>query len=508
MGPPNPPGKTRLFTLVFLFFLVLPGFAGAVSGNIPLSSPVYEILDFLTAKGYLHTYLSGTRPITFGEGYRLLEEAREAMGGREILRDRSREAVVSAFTRFEFLILQSLRGGTGFLPLREIEIGGDYLNGEGTPIPGINAAQHALVYNNEGIDPDEGGTMTILFGSEAALPHFNIRLHSRLTTGEEDRAFIHKGYLKTQILGLELGAGKESLWWGQGRHGGLFLTGNAEPLPMVRLTNPSPARLPFILKYLGPCRLDFFLSRLEEERAVPEPWLAGFRMDFRPFRTFEAGMTMMVMAGGEGRPEVDLGDLFGIFFGENESGDEDRSNRIAGFDFRLTLPGWQVYGEFGGEDEAGWFPSKWAGLVGLYVPSLGPSMDLRVEYADLAYNEEIGGAWYVHGAYTDGYTYKGRILGHHVGGDGRDLFAEVSLDLGSGSRARMGVDLEWRGLRNQEATEEHVQFLAGYEGPIGGGKGLWRCAVEGSVDLVTNAGYVEGEERTDYRVGARVGWGM
>jgi len=508
MGPPIPTGKPRLFTLVLLALLVLPGSAGAVSGNIPLSSPVYEILDFLTAKGYLHTYLSGTRPITFGEGYRLLEEARESMGGREVLSDRGREAVVRAFTRLEFLILQSLRGGTGFFPAREIEMGWDYLNGERSPIPEIKAAQHALVYNNEGIDPDEGGTGTILLGSEAALPHFNVRLHSRLSTGEEDRAFIHKGYVKTQIFGLELGAGKESLWWGQGRHGGLFLTGNAEPLPMVRLTNPSPARLPFVLKHLGPCRVDFFLSRLEEDRAVPEPWLAGFRLDFRPLRTLEAGMTMIVMAGGEGRPEVDLGDLFGIFFGENEEGDEDRSNRLAGFDLRLTLPGWQVYGEFGGEDEAGFFPSKWAGLAGFYIPSLGPSVDLRVEFADLAWDEETGGAWYDHGAYTDGYTYKGKILGHHVGGDGRDLFAEVSFDLGSGSRGRMGVDLEWRGLRNQEATEEHVQFIAGYEGAIGSGRGLWRGAVEGSVDFVDNAGYLEGEEKTDYRVGARVWWGI
>lgn len=507
MGPPNPPGKPTLLTLVLLALLILPGSAGAVSGNIPLSSPVYEILDYLTANGYLNTYLSGTRPITFGEGYRLLEEAREAMGRREILNDRGRQAVVGAFTRLEFLILQSLRGGTGLFPVRDLEAGIDYLNGEPSPIPGINAAQHALVYNNEGIDPDEGSTGIVVLGSEAIFPHLNVRLHSRLTTGEEDRAFIHKGYAKTRILGLELGVGKESLWWGQGRHGGLFLTGNAEPLPMVRLTNPSPASLPFIFKYLGPCRMDFFLSRLEEDRAQPEPWLAGFRLDFRPFRSLEAGMTMMVMAGGEGRPEVDLGDLFGIFFGENESGDEDRSNRVAGFDFRLTLPGWQVYGEFGGEDEAGFFPSKWAGLMGVYIPSLGPSMDLRVEFADLAYNEEIGGAWYTHGAYTDGYTYKGRILGHHVGGDGRDLFAEISLDLGLRSRARMGVDLEWRGLRNQEATEEHVQFLAGYEGAIGGEKSLWRGAVEGSVDLVTNAGYVEGEERKDYQVGARVWWG-
>jgi len=500
--------KASIAACFFLLLAVFPVPAAAISGNIPLSSPVYRILDYLTAKGYLQTYLTGTRPITYGEGYRLLEEAREAIGGRKALADRDRPGVIDAFVKLEFFILQSLEGGTGFFPARTLEIGLDHLEGKPSPIPGINSAQHALVYNNEGIDPDEGSTGHMALESEVAFPYLNARLFSRLTTGEEDRAFIHRGYVKTQILGLELGAGKETLWWGQGRHGGLYLTNNADPLPMVRLTNPSPTELPFFFKYLGPFRLDFFLSRLEKERAVPEPWFAGLRMDFRPFESFEAGLTMMVMAGGEGRPDVDLGDLIGILFGENEGGSEDRSNRIAGFDFRLNLPGSQVYGEFGGEDEAGGFPSKMAGLVGIYIPSLYPSVAFRVEFADLAYSEEIGGAWYTHGAYTDGYTYKGRLLGHHVGGDGRDLFGEVTFFLDQKTRARLGMDLEWRGLRNQDATEEHVQLVAGCERTFGEEKDGWTGEILVGVDRVSNLGYVKGEDGTDYRVGLKLWRGM
>ena len=65
---------------------------------------------------------------------------------------------------------------------------------------------------------------------------------------------------------LEFSIGRQSLWWGQGRHGSLVLTNNAEPLDMIRLTNPNPILLPWVFKYLGPFRFDLFLTELEESR--------------------------------------------------------------------------------------------------------------------------------------------------------------------------------------------------------------------------------------------------
>jgi hypothetical protein len=34
--------------------------------------------------------------------------------------------------------------------------------------------------------------------------------------------------------------------------------------------------------------------------------------------------------------------------------------------------------------------------------------------------------WYNHHIYTAGYTYKGRIIGHHMGTDSKDFFVEAS----------------------------------------------------------------------------------
>jgi hypothetical protein len=141
-----------------------------------------------------------------------------------------------------------------------------------------------------------------------------------------------------------------------------------------------------------------------------------------------------------------------------------------------------------------------AGLIGFYVPSIFDTLDLTLEYADLAYTEEIAGAWYKHGVYTDGYTYNGRILGHHVGGDGRDLFTEAAFDIGDRTRGTVGMDLEWRGLRNMPATEKHVQLMVGYERRFGEEGRSWKGEVAAAVDRVDNAGYVEGEKERRYYI--------
>jgi predicted porin len=45
---------------------------------------------------------------------------------------------------------------------------------------------------------------------------------------------------------------------------------------------------------------------------------------------------------------------------------------------------------------------------------------MRAEYA------RTHKVMYTHHIYTDGYTYKNRIIGHHMGPDSKDIFLEVS----------------------------------------------------------------------------------
>ena len=493
--------------MVVIFFILVtcsfPASIFAASGNVPLDSDVYRSLDLLTSQGLLRSHLAGTRPITWAEVHRLVEEAKERLKERD---EENREVISAARVVLKELeksiydrFTGSARVGSGptYAAVHDPAVIMAYLEGDHSPIPGIKASQHALVYNNGGIDPDEGTTTSISTEAEGALGPFHLQLYPRLTTGEEDRELLHRGSLRFGGLGgFELNIARESLWWGQGAHGGLYLTNNASPMPMVHLSTPHPSTLPWIFRHLGPCRFELFFSELEEDRAVPKPYFMGLRTNFRPFYALEIGLTNMVMTGGEGRPEVSFGDLFDIFFGGNDV-EGDKSNNIAGIDLRLNLPGWQFYLEFGGEDEAGGLPSKPAGLAGFYIPELAGSLDLRVEYADLAYTEEIAGVWYRHGTYTDGYTYDGRLLGHHVGGGGRDLFAEVTFGAGEGGRGRVGVDLEQRGIHIQPEVEYHTQVMAGWKRSVSLGAFEYELNLNLAVDQIRNWNYVSGEEATN-----------
>ena len=501
----RPTRFSRFCLLLFItFILSWPAQIHAASGNVPLDSDIYRSLDLLTSRGLLRSHLSGTRPITWAEVHRLIDEAKERIAALEsdnleivpAVRDTVKDLEKRVYSRFT----GSTRVGTGpaYTAVHEPGVKIEYLEGDPSPIPGIKAIQHALTYNNGGIDPDEGTTASMDVEVEGAFESFHFQLYPRLTTGEKDREFIHSGSFRVGGLGgLELIVGKENLWWGQGAHGGLYLTNNASPLPMVHLSTPHPTTLPWIFKYFGPCRFELFFSQLEENRTVPEPNFIGMRSNFRPIYALEVGMSVMVITGGEGRPDVSFGDLFDILFGENEMAGSDRSNKIAGLDLRFNLPDYQVYLEFGGEDEAGGWPSKMAGLVGLYYPRLTGSLDLRVEYADLAYTEEIAKVWYRHGVYTDGYTYEGRILGHHVGGGGRDLSAELTFGMGEEGRGRVGVDLEQRGIHIQPTVEHHTQISAGWEGQYTIGSHDFELDFTVAVDQVTNNHYVEGEDETN-----------
>lgn len=494
-----------LFTLLMLATVAhcSPGQAHALSGNVPLDSGVYMDLDLLTARGLLRSHLAGTRPITWAEARRLLEEARESvqvMGETDRpLRDSTRKAI----QRLEDRIRRRTTGAGGgratsphtavYGPLAELW----YLSGSPSPIPGIKSTQHALIYNNEGIDPEDGITGSVSAEVAAGLGPFHLQLFPRLSTEEDYGGVIHRGSLRVgPFAGMDLVVGKESLWWGQGTHGGLYLTNNADPLPMIHLSTPHPSVLPGILRYLGPSRFELFLGRLEQGRAVPEPYLVGLRTDIRPLYSFELGLTMMAMTGGEGRPSVSIGDLLDILFGRNDV-DSDRSNNIGGVDLRLTLAGSQFYLEFGGEDEADNWPSKNAAVFGCYFPAVTETTALRLEYADLAPSAEIAAAWYRHGIYTDGYTYNGRILGHHVGGGGRDLFAEVTFSGWARGQGRVAIDLEQRGIGIQPVTERHSQVLAGWKGPFSPGGLDLELDFTIAVDLVDNKNYVSGRNDTN-----------
>ena len=392
-------------------------------------------------------------------------------------------------------------GKGGFTPLREMRLGYFYKKGSPSLFPGTDAHQFALNTNNDGIDYREHHNLQVVLESEARLGKyllFNWRPLVEVRDGGGASLHTLQGLAALGLGPLQLSVGRQSLWWGQGRRGTLLLSNNARPLDMVRLTNPVPARLPWFLRVLGPFRFDFFVSRLEEDRVVAEPYFGGLRFDLRPFSWLELGASRTVIFGGEGRPGVGFDDLLTIVGGENVGGSSE-SNQIAAIDARIRIPalaGLEIYGEYGGEDQADLldvipFFCKKAFLLGLYLPRLEPSgrLGLRLEHADLSTINLDSSVWYRHGTYESGYVYEGNLLGHPVGGDGRETwgelrwFARPDLTLAASfAYQRRGETLAEQEKHYQPAlsatwqAKEHLDLTLRY-----------------AYDRVKNVGFVDGE---------------
>jgi hypothetical protein len=495
-----------------LIFLAAPAFAVSVSSPLPLDSWVYPALDKLEGLGLIDSSLKGSRPYTRLEAARLTAAASSSHDPAhlpvtgELLRDLRREL------RAELAELEGVVVSGYFKPLRGVQLTHAWREGADSAIAGTNARQFALDTNRQGLAIGEGHNGQLILESEARLGQrllLSARpLFAMQEGGAGDTLRLLDGRAVLGFGPVEASFGRQSLWWGQGRHGTLILSDNAKPLDMFRLTNPSPVLLPWVFKYLGPFRFDVFWSELDSDRVVPNPYFAGLRLNFKPLPWLEVGGSRTVMFGGEGRTGVDWPEFITILAGKNLSGGEDTSNQLAALDARLILPFlWhaEVYGEYGGEDEAGGFIAKKAYLLGVYLPRIEPTgrLALRVEHADLAYQGN-GPVWYRHSQYRSGYTYEGKLLGHQVGGDARDWYAELSASLPGGVGAALDFAYQKRGYSQADA-ETHWQpglslvWQASEHLRLGG-----RYAF----DRVRNIGFMAGNEDThhftlltlDYRI--------
>lgn len=492
--------RAVLFALLGCFWCPLYAAAIPASSTFPLDSWVYPALDKLSALGLVDSSLPGTRPFTRYEVARQVREAAAASPSEsapvvvnELLRQLQDELAPE-------LTADSV-GQSYFKPVRKAEIGLRYQDSQPSRYPVTNATQVALNTNNYGIDYANGGNLDVRLKGDARLGkrlQFEWRPQLQGAEGDVDLHLL-QGRAALQLGAFEISAGRQSLWWGQGRHGALLLSDNARSLDMLRVTNPTPSRLPWIFKYLGPFRFDLFWSRLENNRVVPHPYLSGLRLDFKPVPWFEIGAARTIMYGGKGRPSLDLGDYITILGGHNLT-NNDTSNSLAALDWRIKLPLWhsEFYGEFGGEDENSSFFTKDAAIFGLYLPGIDPvqRIGLRLEYADLNL-ESIGPVWYGHSTYRSGYTYHAKILGHQVTGDSQDYYAAFDWYINPDLQTMISVDFEKRG-DSRPIREKHLQ------------PGLqlrWyytdNAALKAEVyyDRVQNADFVAGNDRNDYLAG-------
>lgn len=455
------------------------------SPTVPLQSWVYPLFDRLAALGYVSSGYAGLRPWTRMECARLLAEAgerlkkeasRKEVPRNEYLREEGRQAgtkterqaqqiyqvlaaefvdetrqltgagnlggrVDSVYTRGTAISGPALRDGYHFGQTLTNDYARPYAPGF-SDVTGItaHAAAGALSFAIQGeyqhapataSDPVSTLEATAQQDGTLALPN-GIPEISRFRLLESAAAFTYRG--------LQISFGKQSLWLGPGRSGPFLFSDNAGPIPMLRIDQTSPVRIPGISRVLGPARMEFFLGQVSGQHWIfsdgilagpvihSQPYLHGSKVGFQPTSNLEFGLGYTVLFGGPGIAFTGHNFLRTFTsFNESPGSAADPGDRRSSFDFSYRVPylrNWlTVYADSLVEDEISPLGSTRPSLrLGLYVPRM-PKMaklDLRLEglYTDVP-GQSGTGFLYWNGRYRSGYTSDGELLASWIGRQGR-----------------------------------------------------------------------------------------
>ncbi|MBE7414517.1 MAG: hypothetical protein HS130_04485 [Deltaproteobacteria bacterium] len=440
---PKPRNRGLIPTLISILAF-LAAFAGgaeciaAPPANIPVESRLYEDFELLEIKGLIRSGLLSTRPFSRLEGARLSGEAAEELKKRP----GAGRSALSAVRRLEREFRFHADGGHAGAEIRPLE----------------KAYLHALYSDKEPLFPSANA------GGRDFKSNMNLRVGIRASAAFGDKVVFHinpeyshiegsdlrleEGYFMLRSLGTELLAGRDHMWWGPGLHGSLLMTNNARAFDMVKATSAHPFLLPWKFGRLGLLRPTLFLARLEKERDYPNAKLLGMRLDMKPAPSFQVGISRVFMFGGNGRQPLSGGDWLDILTAKDSAEHSDspvNGNQLVSIDASfvyvnegnpsIPFSGVKLYGELGAEDSSGKrTPTGRAVMYGMLLdgPFWAEGLDMRVEYANTGLSERYGPLWYKHGVYTSGYTHRGRVIGHHMGGDSKDLFLRARYHMAAG----------------------------------------------------------------------------
>ncbi len=283
----------------------------------------------------------------------------------------------------------------------------------------------------------------------AGQAHWDARLK---VNAEKDQMIDHDhdinvegSYLAGKRWNQWLIAGQIPTYWGPG-HEGSLIRGDASR-PIYGLTMQRAEQKAFETKWLswiGDWQYQIFAGRLDDYDAVSNANLLGLRLTSRPLPYLEIGASRVLQIDGDGQPDSAKA-YWNAFIGKDNEcdsagcvGEGNASNQIAGLDARLNLQQWlntpmSVYGQFVGEDEAGFMPAKKMYLAGIDFSSQikGMPYQLYGEWADTRTNGGVQGISYNHHIYTEGYYQHGFPLGHSLGGDGEmySIGGNIRVDL-------------------------------------------------------------------------------
>lgn len=251
-------------------------------------------------------------------------------------------------------------------------------------------------------------------------------------------------YIGFVIGNYMVSAGAMERWWGPGYDGSIILGNNQRPIPAIAIgrNDTSPFRSKW-LRWIGFWDFSLIWGQLENDREVPNARFLGLRVNAKPLPSLEIGLSRTAQWCGNGDRPCDFDSLGRLILGQDNRGDDGISsssepgNQLAGVDFRWQ-PSWApshaaLYGQFIGEDEAGGFPSRFLGQLGVEISGFIGQNAYRgfaefsgttCQFYEASSRPNCG---YNNSIYQTGYRYKGRSIGHSADNDAEVITVGGSL---------------------------------------------------------------------------------
>ncbi len=437
------------------------------SAYVPVDSWVYEAFDRLAALGYVPDASAMMRPFTRLECSRLLQEAHDKYGEAE---DQQQIAApLLAALDSEFAHERNLMEGEANVGAQVEDVYARFTGISGTPLrDSFNFAQ-TLVDDfgrpyGEGANAiagvsqrAEAGPLALYVRAEyqyaSEIPAYSAEAQQaiasspssyglpygwNLRSGTTSRMRPVEAYAALNVSNWQFSFGQQSLWWGPDRSTSMILSNNAQGMPMLRIANVKPVKLPL----LGPLHTEFFIARQGGVHYVglgptftnygnasqglePPPYIWGGSFSIKPTQNLELGISHTTIFAGYGRP-LNLHTFLHTFSNTGNGQAVDPGKRVTSFNFSYRVPGlrkWLVlYTEAFAYDN----PldrlslERYAFAPGIYMPQLPGirKLDLRVEQV----NSNLPGLgqayFYSNFHYPQGYTNYGQIFGSWIGRQG------------------------------------------------------------------------------------------
>ena len=293
-----------------------------------------------------------------------------------------------------------------------------------------------------------------------------------------EKKFIYDGsYIAVSLGNWSISLGKQARWFGPMWDTSFSLSNNAQPIPALSLSRISsePFNIPFT-EHAIPWTMTTFMGLMDDDRVIDNTLLWGFRLNLKPLKNLEIGITRLAQWGGEDNAtglcnfwDILIGKTNGETSGSSScnNGEYTIANQQAGFDFRYSTTLFKTpigfYGNYFAEDGANEsqfdlnFFSKAEIQLGFdtQLDIFNTTTLIYIEYsdslADCGVRDGIGDCYYEHSTYRTGLRYKGRALGNLYDNDAETIVIGVISRLEN--NIKITTKLRWLNLNYDNSDD-------------------------------------------------------